>query len=81
MHRDRTNGPWPELKAKRHNKFKQQKFDEGPLRSIDLMNGHLDGEERDAQKIKRDKAAKQLADVKSMLKNMIDYDGKQNNLT
>lgn len=81
MHRDRNNGPWPELKAKRHNKFKQQKFDEGLLLSIDLINGHLDGEERDAQKTKRDKAEKQLADVKNMFKNMIDYGGKQNNLT
>ena len=81
VHRDRNNGPWPELKAKRQNKFKHQKFDEGPLRTIDLMNGHLDGAEHDTHQIKREKAAKQLEDVKNMFKNMIDYDEKQNNLT
>lgn len=81
MHRDRNNGPWPELKAKRHNKFKHQKFDEGPLRTIDLMNGDLDGAEHDTHKIKREKAAKHLSDVKNMFRNMIDYDDKQNNLT
>lgn len=80
MHRDRNNGTWPELKAKRHDKFDHQKFDEAPLHGLGGMHSYLDGESHDIEKFKKDKAAKQLADVKNMFKNMIDYDDKQNNL-
>ena len=80
MHRDRNTGSWPELKAKRHDKFDHPKFDELPLHSLDAMHGHLDGEAQDIQKIKKNRAAKQLADVKNMFRNMVDYDDKQNNL-
>ena len=80
MHRDRNNGTWPELKAKRHDKFDHQKFDEASLHGSGAMHSYLDGESHDIEKFKKDKAAKQLADVKNMFKNMIDYDDKQNNL-
>ena len=68
MHRDRNNGTWPELKAKRHNKF-----DEAPLESVDILRGHLDGEIHDIQKVKKDRAAKQLDHVQNMFKDMADY--------
>lgn len=80
MHRDRNNGTWPELKAKRHDKFDHPKFDELPLHSLDVPQDHLHDEAHDIQKIKKDRAAKQLADVKNMFRNMVDYDDKQNNL-
>ncbi len=72
MHRDRNNGTWPELKAKRHNKF-----DDAPQKSLEVMHGHLDGETHDSHKEKKERAAKQLADVQNMFKNMADYADKQ----
>ena len=42
MHRDRNNGTWPELKAKRHDKFDHQKFDEAPLHGSGAMHSYLD---------------------------------------
>lgn len=80
MHRDRNNGTWPELKAKRHDKFDNPKFDDLPIHSLDLMPNHLDGDARDIQKVKKDRAAEQLSDVKNMFKNMVDYEDKHNNL-
>ena len=87
MHRDRNHGTWPELKAKRQNKFENSKqdrpkfsnpkFDDAPLESLDTRRNQLDDEAWDAQKIKKDRAAKQLADVENMFKNMSDYDDKQ----
>ena len=67
MHRDRNTGSWPELKAKRHNKF-----DDAPLDSLDVMHSHLDGETHDVQKIKKDRATRQLARVQGMFKDMAD---------
>lgn len=86
MHRDRNHGTWPELKAKRHDKFDNPKFDnpkfdEAPLDSLNMQHSHLDAELYDIQKLKKDRAAKQLSDVKSMFKNMVDYDDKHNKLT
>lgn len=78
MHKDRNNGTWPELKAKRHDKFNNTKFDDSPLHSLDIMHDHLDGDARDIQKIKKERAAKQFDDVKNMFKNMADYDDKHN---
>ena len=72
MHRDRNNGTWPELKAKRHHKY-----DEAPLESVDILRGHLDGEIHDIQKAKKDRAAKQLDHVQNMFKDMADYADKQ----
>ena len=80
MHRDRNNGTWPELKAKRHDKFDNPKFDDEPLHSLDVMPSHSDGDTRDIQKVKKDRAAKQFSDVKNMFKNMVDYDDKHNKL-
>lgn len=80
MHRDRNNGTWPELKAKRHDKFDNPKFDDEPLHSLDVMPNHSDGDARDIQKVKKDRAAKQFSDVKNMFKNMVDYDDKHNKL-
>ena len=73
MHRDRNNGNWPELKAKRHN----NKFDDAPLKSLEVMHDHLDGVTQDSHKVKKDKAAKQLADEQDMFKDMADYADKQ----
>ena len=78
MHRDRNNGNWTELKAKRHDKFDNPKFDDAPLDSLNMKHSHLDDDPHDIQKIKKDRAAKQLSDVKNMFKNMVDYDGKHN---
>ena len=72
MHRDRNNGTWPELKAKRHNKF-----DDASQKSLEVMHGHLDSETHVSQKVKEDRAAKQLADEQNMFKNMADYADKQ----
>ena len=76
MHRDRNNGTWPELKAKRHNKF-----DDVPLESVDEVDIHLYGEIPDSQKIKNDRAAKQLSQVQNMFKGMTDYDDKQKHVS
>lgn len=72
MHRDRNNGTWPELKAKRHHKYA-----EAPLESLDMMHSHLEGETYDSQKVKKDRAAKQLAHVQNLFKDMADYADKQ----
>ena len=72
MNWDRNTGTWSELKAKRHNKF-----DEAPLESLDVMHSHLVGETSDSQKVKKNKTAKQLAQVKSKFKDMTDYNYKQ----
>ena len=72
MHKDRNHGSWPELKAKRHDKF-----DDAPLDSLNVMLSHLDGESHDIQKVKKDRAAKQLSRVKNMFKDMADYANKQ----
>ena len=74
MHRDRNNGTWPELKAKRHDKFDHSTFDDEPLHSLDVMPNRYGDDARDIQQVKKDRAAKQLADVKNMFKNMVDYD-------
>jgi hypothetical protein len=76
MHRDRNHGTWPELKARRHNKF-----DDEPLDSLNVMHGHLDGGFHDIQKLKKDKAAKQLSRVKTMFKDMAEYADKQDKQT
>lgn len=68
MHKDRNNGTWPELKAKRNNKV-----NETPLESVDVMHSHLDEEAIGSQKLKKDRAAKQLAHVKNVFKDMADY--------
>lgn len=81
MHRDRNNGTWPELKAKRHDKFDNPKFDDVPLERLDVMHGHLDGETHDIQKVKKDKAAKHLSRVQNMFRDMADYADKQDNNT
>ena len=75
MHRDRNNGTWPELKAKRHNKF-----DDAPLESLHVMHSNLDGGIHGIQKVKKDRAAKQFSQVQSMFKDMVDYDNKQHKL-
>jgi hypothetical protein len=41
MHRDRNNGTWPELKAKRHDKFDNPKFNDVPLESLGMTHNHL----------------------------------------
>ena len=68
MHQDRNNGPWPELKAKRHNKFHDT-----PLDSLNVVHSHLDGESHDIQKVKKDKAVKRLNRAQNMFKEMTDY--------
>lgn len=68
MHRDRNNGTWPELKAKRNHKY-----DNAPSESIDLTHTHLDGEAHDNQKVKKDRTAKQYSQVQNMFKDMADY--------
>lgn len=72
MHHDRNNGTWPELKAKRHNKF-----GDATLESLDAMHNHLDEEKHNSQKVKNDKAVKQLSRVQNMLKDMAEYAKKQ----
>ena len=81
MHRDRKNGTWPEIKGKHHDKFgkpkfENQKFDDEPLDRLNRVHSHLDDEMHDAQKVKKDKTAKQLSKVQSMLKDMTDYTDK-----
>jgi hypothetical protein len=81
MHRDRNHdrnhGSWTELKAKRHDKFDNPKFDDAPLESLSVIHSHLDNETRDIQKVKKDRAAKQLSHVQHMFKGMIDYADKK----
>ena len=48
MHRNRNKDTWPELKAKRHNKF-----DDAPLENVDEMHSPLNDEIPDSQKIKK----------------------------
>ena len=76
MHRnrnnDRNNGSWSELKARRHNSF-----DDSPTESLDKLWNHLDDETQDSHKVKKDRAAMQLADEQNMLKDMADYADKQ----
>ena len=72
MHRDRNNGSWPELKAKRNHRY-----DDAPLESVDVMHSHLDRETHDIQRVKKDKAAKQLSHVQNMFKDMADYADKK----
>lgn len=73
MHHDRNHGTWSELKAKRHDKFDNPKFDDEPLDSLSVMHSNLDGESDDIQKVKRDRAVKQLNRVQNMFKDMTDY--------
>lgn len=77
MHRDRNHGNWTELKAKRHDKFDNPKFDDAPLESLNAMHSHLDDEARDIQKVKKDRAARHLSQVQQMLKGMTDYADKK----
>ncbi len=72
MHRDRNNGTWPELKAKRHHGY-----DDAPLESMDVVRGHLDDETHDVKKVKKDRATKQLDRVHNMFKDMANYADKQ----
>ena len=72
MHRYRNNDNWPALKAKR-----PHRYDDVPLESVDEMHSHLDGEALDSQKIKKDRAVKQLSKVQNMFKGMADYDDKK----
>ena len=72
MHRNRNKGTWPELKAKRHNKF-----DDAPLENVDEMHSPLNDEIPSSQKIKKDRAAKHLSPVQGMFKGMADYDNKK----
>lgn len=93
MHRDRNHGTWPELKAKRHNKFDNPKFDnpmsdypkfeDALLDNLNVKHDHLDGESHDIQKVKKDRAARQLSRAKNMFKDMSDYTDKnsENNST
>lgn len=75
MHRDRNNGIWSELKAKRHHKL-----DDDPLQNLDAMHSHLDDETHDMQKVKKDRAAVQLSRVQNMLQDMTDYNNKKTDL-
>ncbi len=79
MHHDRGHGSWPELKARRHDKFDNPTFDDVSTDGSNGKHGHLDDGLHDIQMIKRDKAAKQLGRVKAMFKDMADYSDKQNN--
>jgi hypothetical protein len=72
MHLDRNHGTWTELKAKR-----QSKFDDAPLESLDMKHNHFDGETHDIQKVKKDRAAKQLTRVQQMFKAMNEYADKK----
>ena len=72
MHHDRNNGTWSELKAKRH-----RRYDDVSVESVEVKRGSLDGETHDSQKEKKERAAKRLADVHNMFKNMVDYADKQ----
>jgi hypothetical protein len=74
MHRDRNSGSWPELKAKRHNKF-----DNEPLDSSDAIHSHSDKDSHETQKVRKDRATKHLTRVETMFKDMVDYDNKQGN--
>lgn len=88
MQKDRNQGNWPELKAKRQDKFNNSRlndtkfnntkfddlhFDEAPLDSLNARRVNVDGEHHDIQKVKKDRAAKHLSRVKSMFKDMSDY--------
>ncbi len=68
MRIDRNNGTWPKLKAKRHNKF-----DDAPLKNVDMVHSNLDGETLNSQKITKDRAPKQLSNLQNMVKDMADY--------
>ena len=72
MHHDRNNGTWSELKAKR-----QRRYDDEPVESTQVKRGSLYGETHDSHKEKKERAAKQLADVHNMFKDMADYADKQ----
>jgi hypothetical protein len=80
MHRDRNHGTWPELKAKRHDKFDNPKFNDAPLDSLNVMHSHIDGESHDIQKVKKDRVAKQLSRVQNMFKDMSDYADKNSEI-
>ena len=75
MHKDRSNGTWPELKAKRHHKL-----DDTLLQNLDVKHSDLDDETHDMQKIKKDRAAMQLSRVQNMLQDMADYNAKKSAL-
>ena len=81
MHRDRNNGTWPELKAKRHDRFDSPKFDDAPMENLSIAHRELNGEAYDSQKIQKDRAAKQLSKVQNMFKEMADYDAMHNKRT
>jgi len=81
MHRDKSNGTWPELKAKRHDRFDSPKFDDAPMESLSVAHRDLDEEMHDSQKLQRDRAAKQLFRVQNMFKEMADYDETHNKRT
>lgn len=72
MHRNRNNGTWQELKAKRNNKF----YD-APLESVGLMHSYLDGESNGIQKVKKDRTVKQQAEVQNMSNDMANYTDKK----
>ena len=73
MHRDRNNYSWSELKAKKNH----NDFDDAPLNATKFIQHDLIGV-ADSRKEKNDRAAKQLDGVKSMFKEMADFNRKQN---
>lgn len=77
MHHDRNHGTWSELKARRHDKFDNPKFDDVSIDSSNVMHGHLDDGLHDIKKLKKERAAKQLRRVSTMFKDMAEYSDKQ----
>ena len=82
MNHDRKNGTWPELKAKHHDKsykpkYESRKLEDEPLDSSNELHSRLDGEMHDTQKVKKDRAAKQLSRVQNMLKDISYYANKK----
>ena len=79
MHHDRNHGTWSELKARRPDKFDQPKFDDTPLNSLNIKRSNSDDEALEIQKVKKDRAAKQLSRVKAMFKDMVEHSDEQSN--